>query len=192
MTSYTKRGRPKKVTTVPMKPNNRPDPCYLSRSEGVALGIKEVPSKADFIEYHETGTLSINEWRQIFLDLEDLTEYEFAIQVVGGWNEWSKFKLNWPTFRNKILPAWKEELRAKLNSRYFKRINASLTDGEVNLSALKWFMEGKYTSAVETPEDTGEIKKYSKTERSIKEDEDDLARIQKSRKLVASSPKSST
>lgn len=98
------------------------------------------PSKALF----ENGTYDIEEFHDVFLEMEDITEYEPAIKLVGSWREWERLKRDWPAFRGHI-QEWKEELEVKFRSQASRKI-IELSDGDdaKALQAAKWVAEGGY------------------------------------------------
>ena len=58
--------------------------------------------------------------KQLFLSVEDPTEYEFAIQHLGGWSHW-KALLNSPPVL-KHIEEWREELEIKIRSQAIYRM----------------------------------------------------------------------
>lgn len=73
------------------------------------------PTKMLFKEFNESGTLSLKEWHDTFIELADPTEYKPALALTGEWREWMRFKTEWPGFL-KILAKWHEELEIKIRS----------------------------------------------------------------------------
>ena len=69
------------------------------------------PSKALF----DDGTYDLEEFHDVFIELEDPTEYKPALQLVGSWREWERLKREWPKLREHIAD-WNEELEIKLKS----------------------------------------------------------------------------
>lgn len=88
----------------------------------VKINLGGKPSvKVLFIQYAETeeekqnAKYDMENFHEVFLDEADLTEYKAAMRLTGSWEEWSRFKHQWPTFRYNIAK-WKEELEVKLRS----------------------------------------------------------------------------
>ena len=93
-----------------------------------------IPSRALF----EDGTYDIDEFHDVFLALDDMTEYTPAIQLCGTWKEWNRLKNDWPTFNDYIVE-WKEELEIKLRSTAIQKIiDVSKGFDSAALSAAKF------------------------------------------------------
>jgi hypothetical protein len=69
----------------------------------------------------EDGTYNLEEFHDLFVELEDLTEYKPALQLVGDWRKWNQLKRDWPTFGS-FVEEWKEEVRVKLTSEALQKI----------------------------------------------------------------------
>lgn len=93
------------------------------------------PSKSLF----EDGTYNIEEFHDVFLELEDPTEYKPALQLCGSWREWNRLKRDWPQF-NAYIEEWKAELDVKLQSRAVDKVK-TLMDSD-NYQAAKFISEG--------------------------------------------------
>lgn len=124
-------------------------------------------TKQQFKQYNPKGKEDLDKWRQIFVETGDPTEYEAALQLVGSWAAWQKFKKDWPFFKNQILPEWLTELEIRLRSKAIRKMVAS-ADDDLNTAAMRWIAEGKYkpddkrTAAVKRQEQA--IKKGVATE----------------------------
>ena len=90
----------------------------------------------------EDGTYDLNTFHDVFIELEDPTEYKPAMQLVGSWMEWNRLKRDWPTFNDRIAE-WKEELEVKLKSKAIQHIN-DLAFKVKNYQANKWLAEEGY------------------------------------------------
>jgi len=94
----------------------------------------------------EDGTYDIEEFHEIFIACEDMTEYDPAIKLCGSWKEWSRLKNDWPTFNDYIIE-WKEELEIKLRSEAItKIIEHSKGDDSSALSAAKFISSAGWNS----------------------------------------------
>jgi hypothetical protein len=71
------------------------------------------PSKTLFKEFDEDGIYTLEEFHDVFVECEDITEYEAAIKLVGSWTEWERIKRDWPNFQSYIT-VWKEEINIRL------------------------------------------------------------------------------
>lgn len=90
----------------------------------------------------ENGEYDINYFHDVFLDLEDPTEYKPALELVGSWREWQRIKRDWPKF-NAHITEWKDELEVKLKSKAVEQINKLAFDDN-NYQASKWLAEEGY------------------------------------------------
>lgn len=100
------------------------------------------PSKALFKDYdEEQGIYSLDNFHDVFIECEDMTEYEPALKLVGSWKEWERLKRDFPGLVV-FISEWKDELEVKLRSRAVKKI-LSLQDGEDQkaLAAAKFISE---------------------------------------------------
>jgi hypothetical protein len=102
------------------------------------------PTRKLFKEYHPDGGLSIEDWHRTFVGCADPTEYRAAILLAGSWEEWERFKKEWPDFRVSILPAWKAEVEVKLRSDAIFSVVKQALDDPVS---ARWIAEGKYKPA---------------------------------------------
>lgn len=82
----------------------------------------------------ESGELNLQEFHDVFIQEEDMTEYRPAMRLLGSWEDWKRIKNNWPGF-NDHLNAWKEELEIKLQSEALSKI-LSLRNSESDAQAL--------------------------------------------------------
>lgn len=88
--------------------------------------------KGLFFQFHDPKVYpdiepryDIGEWRRIFIEVGDLTEYQAAEKLLGEdyadpWQEWLRFKRDWPTFA-RFVEEWKEELKVKLEAEAMKK-----------------------------------------------------------------------
>jgi hypothetical protein len=82
-------------------------------------GAGRKPTKILF----EDGTYDIEKFHDVFIEMEDLTEYKPALKLVKDWREWCRIKRDWPTFGN-FVEEWKEEVRVKLTSEALQKIQS--------------------------------------------------------------------
>jgi len=84
--------------------------------------------------------------RQMYLDFEDITEYEFVMTIFGEWNHWLKLTRN--ALIGREIREWRKELEIKLRSKAIKEIaKESDKGGASGISAAKWLAEGRWKSA---------------------------------------------
>lgn len=93
---------------------------------------------------------STEEFRKVFLECEDLTEYEPALKLVGDWREWERLKRDSQPFRIAV-QEWRAELQRKLQSAARRKMLDLAKNGSesAKLQATKWLAahaEGKSPS----------------------------------------------
>lgn len=98
----------------------------------------------EFPEYHQEGIKvkwSIHDWHDRYVELEDLTGYKPALELVGSWKEWERM-VNMSSQLSSLIDEWNEEIKIKIKSRAIEKVT-SLIDREdsVGLSAAKWISE---------------------------------------------------
>lgn len=151
----------------------------MSYKDELNQSATRLPSKKLFKQYDPSGSQDLDEWRRVFVETGDPTEYEAAIILCGTWSEWERIKYEWPYFAKNILTEWQEELEVKLRSRAIKCLVAASTSGEKDASAAaKWLAEGKYN-----PKGVGRPNKDKKSleakikERVKEETDDEVSRV---------------
>lgn len=102
------------------------------------------PVKTRFVQNNPDGDLCLDEFNHVFVECEDLTEYEAAIKLAGSWKEWKRWKNNWPTF-NDYIEEWKEEILVKLKSQAMKKIQALAdSDDKQHFAAAKFIVQEEH------------------------------------------------
>jgi len=77
--------------------------------------------------------------KQLYLECEDPTEYEFATKYLGGWKHWQRL-CNKTTNLHPYIEDWREELEVKLRSKGVKSmIKHSMSDK--GQQAAKWLSD---------------------------------------------------
>jgi hypothetical protein len=76
--------------------------------------FKELASRDD------TATMTLDEARQRFVDLGDMTGYKFSQAYLGGWQQWVEMEAS-PTLAPYI-EEWRDELEVKLRCEGLERI----------------------------------------------------------------------
>ena len=102
-----------------------------------------------------------------YLELEDPTEYEFAMWLVGNWKHWQRICAN-----GKLKPhieEWREELEVKVRAKAIKFLAQSDKGTD-----RKWIAEGRWLEKLERKENP---RKRRIAEAISAEIEDDLARM---------------
>ena len=109
----------------------------LTQSLFLEVGYSEVAVytlKEDHFEYKGNKYPSL---KRLYIEMEDPTEYQFAITYLLGWKHWQRL------LENKLLRThideWREELEVKLRSRGVKSLMESAEAG--NYQASKWLTD---------------------------------------------------
>lgn len=91
------------------------------------------PAPYTLKEKDHKGKISL---KRIYMEMEDPTEYMFAIAAFGSWTHWQVLK-NTPFFKP-YAEQWKEELEAKIMAENILNIRK---DAETNATSAKWLAE---------------------------------------------------
>ena len=142
-----------------------------------------LPAKARFIQYNPEGKEDLDDWRKRFVATQDPTEYLGAIELLGNWADWMKFKSNWPHFNKVILQQWHLEMEMSIRSKAMSTL-VKLATLEGNTTAAKFIVEGKHSLRKYVIDPEAEVKQ-DKINSVIAEDfESDIARIREAEKHV--------
>ncbi|AJT60707.1 hypothetical protein [Citrobacter phage CVT22] len=76
--------------------------------------------------------------KRLYLEMEDLGEYEFATTYLLGWNHWQRMCANKQIL--KYIEEWRYELELKLRSRAIKTMKDKIGT-EQGINAAKWIAE---------------------------------------------------
>lgn len=101
------------------------------------------------IEYGENAVYTLKEYdhtwngqvypslKKRYLEMEDVTEYEFATTWLMNWKQWQRLCDNKTI--GKHIDEWREELEFKLRSKAAKKMLEQAEGG--NFQATKWFLD---------------------------------------------------
>lgn len=114
--------------------------------------------------------------KKIYLEMEDVTEYDFASQHLMGWKQWQRI------CENKALAEhvgeWREELEYKLRSRAAKQMIEQAGSG--SYQATKWLLDrGWSTRSAGRPSSIEKQSHLAKEERVLNEYSADIVRLRK-------------
>ena len=75
--------------------------------------------------------------RKMYIEIQDPTEYDFAMQLLGSWSHWKALcKVSW--FKEH-LNEWREELEIKLRSKAIKAmVSTAIHEGSKGTTAAKY------------------------------------------------------
>ena len=81
--------------------------------------------------------------KRIYLEMEDVTEYDFAIATLGSFLHWETLcKVSW--FKEHI-EQWRKELNLKLKAKGMRSIiKAATTDENLSFQAMKYLSDNQY------------------------------------------------
>lgn len=135
------------------------------------------PTRKLFKQYDPEGKKDLQNWRKRFVAIADPTEYRAAIDLVGSWEEWQRFKKEWKEFRDVILIEWLAEVEIKLRSEAISNMCIQAVDPK-GTAAAKWIAEGRYRPRKVGAPSNAEVQRQAKIQASIDDEvEDDIARI---------------
>lgn len=91
--------------------------------------------KDDHFEYEGKLYPSL---KRLYLELEDVVEYDFATKYLLGWNHWKRIQEN-KLFKDHV-ESWRDELELKLRSQAVRDI-LDMTADEKSFQAAKWIAD---------------------------------------------------
>lgn len=115
---------------------------------------------------------------QLYLALEDLTEYEFANTYLGGWDHWQALLAC--TWFQEYINRWRTELELKLKCEAIKRIRMEAeSGGKSSYQANRWIVDrGWIDKHAEPKRGRGRPSKNEIRERALQEAQDDYSQLQ--------------
>jgi hypothetical protein len=88
--------------------------------------------------YYEKNGHTYPSLKRLYLEMEDIVEYEFANTYLLGWNHWKR--LNENKLFHKRFEEWREELELSLRSQAVRSIiDSTAQDG--NFQSAKWLAD---------------------------------------------------
>lgn len=81
------------------------------------------------------------DWKAIYLEVADPTEYETAMCLIGDWEHYSLIR-NHPKIKP-VMDAWAEEVAIKLKSAAFRKLE-KLSSTPNGTAAAKYISEGQF------------------------------------------------
>lgn len=116
------------------------------------------------------GNRPIYSIRRLYVDLEDVHEYEFAVKYFGSWQHWQKVA-NSPRLKD-FVNEWREELSVKLRTRNLKRMEELAADGD--RQAIKYMADKGWEGKDDAPKKRGRPSKEEKQGYLKQQAEEDL------------------
>lgn len=94
-------------------------------------------------EDHEHNGKIYLSMKRVYIEMEDVTEYEFAMATLGSYKHWERV-LESPIIRPHV-DQWRKELNLKLKARAMKSIIKSATEDEkLSFQAMKYLADNEY------------------------------------------------
>jgi len=100
--------------------------------------------------------------KRLYMEIGDPTEYEFAMEAFGSWQQWLKIKAS--KAMQKWVQYWPDELEIKLRSEGIKAVSHEAKEGKNPFAAAKFLAKGEWKS---TPSKRGRPSK-EEVERELK------------------------
>lgn len=101
--------------------------------------------------------------KRMFLEVEDPTEYAFAVEYFLGWEHWNRICANKQIAVH--INQWREELEVKLRSRAVKMNIAAAQAG--NYNAAKWIADRGWATRGAGRPSKAEVARQTKIEQDI-------------------------
>jgi len=96
--------------------------------------------KDEDYEYKGVVYLSL---KRLFIEMEDIGEYEFATTILSSWDQWQRLCAN--KAYSKVIDGWRVELEAKLRGKAINAIAEEATgSGRGALQAAKWIAAAEW------------------------------------------------
>lgn len=141
-------------------PDERPD-------FGTSWTLKEQDHTADGKIYKSM--------KRVYLEMEDVTEYDFAMSTLGSFKHWERV-LESPMIR-KHVDQWRKELNLKLKARAMRSIiKAATEDEKLSFQAMKYLADNEYLDKAgkrgrpSKEEVHAELRKEVESNRTFKDD----------------------
>lgn len=117
--------------------------------------------------------------KEVYMSIEDPTEYEFAIKVFGSFRHWKLISGLW--WAKDHVAEWREELAVKLKSKAIKDV-VSLVDSEfvketTRLQGLKWLANSEYAEKPTETKKKASSKKEAIDKEVLRDVSDDFERL---------------
>lgn len=87
---------------------------------------------------HTVGEVTYPSLYRLYQETEDLTEYEFAVSHLDGWEHWQMLKSC--TWFKPFAKRWREELETKVMSRALARLKAEAASSSKNAFLANKFL----------------------------------------------------
>jgi len=139
-------------------------------------------AKSLFLQNNPEGIYDLDEFHKRFVEIEDVTEYQAAIALVGSWAEWERIKQNYQEFVG-FIADWVLEVELKIKSKCIKKIV-----GLANSKEKEAFQAAKFLATQEYKRRPGagrpskaeverEVKQIAKAAADTKDEKERMLRV---------------
>lgn len=104
--------------------------------------------------------------KRLYLEMEDVTEYDFANEYFLNWNHWQRICENKRI--RKDIDQWREELELKLRSRAVRSMIKSASSG--NYQASKWLADREWKQRGAGRPSKAEVDRQKKIDSAINDE----------------------
>ena len=123
---------------------------------------------------HELNGKKYISLKRLYLEMEDPTEYEFAIACFVNWKHWQRLCEN--KLIRRYIDEWRDELEVKLRSRGVK--SALFAAQEGNYQAAKWLADRGWSTRGAGRPTKAEVEREKKIQAGISDEyEADVIRL---------------
>lgn len=128
------------------------------------------------VQKEKTPPFSLEDWRKVYVETRDPSEYKAAMALIGDWDHW--LYLRESSVIKPYVDAWAVEMDALLKSEAMDALQA-LAKSPGGAAAAKWLAEGQYKEkkAVGRPKKEKDEPPASKDEQRIMQDAERLFRV---------------
>ena len=117
---------------------------------------------------HEYNGKIYTSLKRLYLEMEDPTEYEFAVSYLLGWRHWERMCAN--VLIRKHIDEWREELDLKLRSRAIKQAMQAAASVGGNFQASKWLADKGWQEKTTGRPKKDEVEKEKRIREKIDEE----------------------
>lgn len=114
--------------------------------------------------------------KRLYLEMSDITEYEFACTYLDGWQHW-KALLNSPACR-KHIDEWREELELKLRAAGLRKmIDIAENEDKPSFQAAKYLAEAEWCGKKTTQQKNKDNRQRTQLKTAFKADFERVSKI---------------
>jgi hypothetical protein len=85
---------------------------------------------------------SLKDWKEVYMEMKDPTEYEPAIYLIGDWLHWKQIADK--SAASIFIKEWREELKVALRSEGIAQLRKQ-AKGDKGTTAAKWLAENGFS-----------------------------------------------